>query len=80
MSIRLIVTLVTVTAVTIQQYSLSLHPIDPLRDVGQDFGGDGFFDIAVFGGKTSLAMLEEVVERRVLLDEMVLILLQQLLD
>jgi len=42
--------------------SLSLHPIDPLRDVGQDFRGDGFFDVAVFGWETGLAMLEEVVE------------------
>ena len=42
--------------------SLSLHPIDPLRDIGQDFRGDGFFDVAVLGGETGLAMLEEVVE------------------
>ena len=41
---------------------LSLHPIDPLCDVGQYFGGNGFFDVAVFGWKTGLAMLEEVVE------------------
>ena len=41
---------------------LSLHPIDPLCDVGHDFGGDGFFDVAVFGWETGLAMLEEVVE------------------
>ena len=42
--------------------SLSLHPIDPLCDVGQHFGGNGFFDVAVFGRETGLAMLEEVVE------------------
>ena len=42
--------------------NLSFHPIYPLRDVGQHFGGDGFFDVAVFGRETSLAMLEEVVE------------------
>ena len=30
---------------------LSLHPINPLCDIGQDFRGDGFFDVAVFGGE-----------------------------
>ena len=41
---------------------LSLHPVNPLHDVGQHFGGNGFFDVAVFGWETGLAMLEEVVE------------------
>lgn len=41
---------------------LSLYPIDPLRDVGQHFGRDGFFDVAVLSRETGLAMLEEVVE------------------
>ena len=41
---------------------LSLRFLYPLCDVGQHFGGDGFFDVAVLGRDTSLAMLEEVVE------------------
>ena len=41
---------------------LSLHPVNPLHDVGQHLGGDSFFDVAVFGWETGLAMLEEVVE------------------
>ena len=58
------------------QIPLSFRSFYPLCDVGQHLGGDSFFDVAVFGWETGLAMLEEVVERRILLYVIVLVTFQ----
>ena len=48
----------------------------PLDDVTKHFFGDGFFDLSIFGGMTCGAMLEEVVQGFVLLDDVALVLWQ----
>ena len=51
-----------------------------MDDVAEDFGRDGFLYLGVLGDETRRAVLEEVVQARVFLDEMLLRLRQQTLD
>ena len=60
--------------------SLSFQLIDPLHDVLKDFGGDGFLYVSVFRGVAGGAVLEEVVEGWVFLDEVFLSTGKQALD
>ncbi len=39
--------------------------VDPGGDVGENFGGDGFFDAGVLGAEAGGAMLEKVVQARI---------------
>ena len=60
--------------------SPSFQLINPVHDVLEYFGGDGFLNAFVFRGVASGAVLEEVVEGWVFLDEVFLSTGKQALD
>ena len=46
--------------------------LKPLDDVVQHFLGNGFLDVTVLGGEACGAVLEEVIQPRILLEEVFL--------
>ena len=58
----------------------SLESFDPLSDIGKYLGRDGFLYLAVFVDQACGAVLEKVVERRILLDHVLFRYRQQPTD